>query len=327
MTPAPAGFVVGIDIGGTGSRAAIAPLDGAPRFELDGPRVAVTADGSTAGELARGLLAGLREARPAEFAAVVGCGIGATGLASLVADPAGLAVSLRAEFAPPRPADAPAPAVAVAIDAVTAHLGALGGESGAIIALGTGAIAFGSDGHEIWHRVDGWGHLLGDRGGGAWIGRRALEAALLAHDGVDASGSALLAAARARFGEPAGWPAQLYTRDDRAGVLAGFVPDVVALAADGDGAALAIVSEAGAEAARSAAAALVPGLAPRVAATGGLFGAGGALAERFRETLAELRPDAELRAPLGDPLDGALRLAERAARGELVARAPSLWLA
>jgi len=331
MTPAAAGFVVGIDIGGTGSRAAIAPLGGGPRFELAGPRVAVTADGSTAGELAHGLLAGLRAARPAEFAAVAGCGVGATGLASLVADPAALAASLRASLADSRAASGgrvggPAPAVAVAIDAVTAHLGALGGESGAIVALGTGAIAFGSDGREIWHRVDGWGHLLGDRGGGAWIGRRALEAALLAHDGVDASGAALLAAARARFGEPAGWPAQLYTRDDRAGVLAGFVPDVVALAADGDGAALTIVSAAGAEAARSAAAALVPGLAPRVAATGGLFGAGGALVERFRATLAELRPDAELLVPAGDPLDGALRLAERAARGELVARAPSLWL-
>lgn len=326
MTARPAGFVVGIDIGGTGSRAAIAPLGGGPRVEWAGPRVAVSAGGSTAGELALGLLAGVREARPAEFAAVVGCGIGATGLASLVADPAALAVELRAELESARPADAPAPAVAVAIDAVTAHLGALGGESGAIVALGTGAIAFGSDGHGIWHRVDGWGHLLGDRGGGAWIGRRGLEAALLAHDGVDASGAALLAAARARFGEPLGWPAQLYTRDDRAGVLAGFVPDVVALAADGDGAALAIVSQAGAEAARSAAAALVPGLAPRVAATGGLFGAGGTLVERFGATLAALRPDAEVRAPLGDPLDGALLLAERAAQGELVARAPSLWL-
>lgn len=316
---------LGIDLGGSGSRLAVVGGAG-PRRELAGERVGVTGAGSSAPATALGLLRLARERWPEELAAVEGLGLGSTGLGTLVADPAALAGALRAELESARPADASAPAVAVAIDAVTAHLGALGGESGAIVALGTGAIAFGSDGHGIWHRVDGWGHLLGDRGGGAWIGRRGLEAALLAYDGVDASGAALLAAARARFGEPLGWPAQLYTRDDRAGVLAGFVPDVVALAADGDGAALAIVSQAGAEAARSAAAALVPGLAPRVAATGGLFSAGGTLVERFGATLAALRPDAEVRAPLGDPLDGALLLAERAARGELVARAPSLWL-
>jgi len=316
---------LGIDLGGSGSRVAL--LGGAgPRRELAGERVGVTGSGSSAPATALALLRLAREHWPAELAVVDGLGLGATGLGTLVAEPAALAASLRASLEDGRAAGAPAPAVAVAIDAVTAHLGALGGESGAIVALGTGAIAFGSDGHGIWHRVDGWGHLLGDRGGGAWIGRRGLEAALRAHDGVDASGDALLAAARARFGEPLGWPAQLYTRDDRAGVLAGFAPDVVALAARGDDAALAIVSDAGEEAARSGAAALVPGLAPRVAATGGLFGAGGALVERFRATLAGLRPDAEVRDPLGDPLAGALLLAERAARGELVARAPSLWL-
>ena len=41
--------VLGIDIGGTGSRAAVEPLDGAfgeDRVRLDGPPVSVSGDGS-----------------------------------------------------------------------------------------------------------------------------------------------------------------------------------------------------------------------------------------------------------------------------------------
>jgi N-acetylglucosamine kinase-like BadF-type ATPase len=342
---------LGIDIGGSGSRVAIrehGPGGDAvgPRRELVGERVGVTAAGSSVPETALALLRRARAAWPDEFARIDAVGLGATGLATLVAEPRALAEALRAELAlggAAAPGAAPGtaahgttadgagspalPPVAVAIDAVTAHLGALGGASGAIVALGTGAIAFGSDGHEIWRRVDGWGHLLGDRGGGAWIGMQGLRAAMLAHDGVDASGGALLDAARARFGDPLAWPGQLYTRDDRAGVLAGFAPAVAALAAEGDTAAVAIMTEAGVEAARSGVAALVPGLEPRLAATGGLFSAGGALALGFAETVAALRPDAMLQPALGDPLDGALLLAGRAAEGDVSTHAPFVWTA
>src|SRR5699024_6362518 len=100
---------------------------------------------------------------------VVGIGDGATGIASLSEGPAGVLAEFSAEFG--------IPAVA-AIDAVTAHLGALDGRGGAITVLGTGAIAIGHPGSDDhghwcpgWSRVDGWGHLFGDRGGGAWLGR------------------------------------------------------------------------------------------------------------------------------------------------------------
>ncbi|WP_308797978.1 BadF/BadG/BcrA/BcrD ATPase family protein [Agromyces silvae] len=319
---------LGIDLGGSGSRVALRGADG-QRREFTGERVGVTATGSSVPDVAVQLLRVARERWPEEFAELTGVGLGATGLASLVADPAALAEAIRVESAAGGAADASRsrPRVVVALDAVTAHLGALGGEAGATVALGTGAIALGGDGRTTWRRVDGWGHLLGDRGGGAWIGRRGLEIAMRAHDGVEASGAALLAAGRARFGDPPGWPAQLYTRADRAGVLAAFAPDVLALAADGDAVAAGIAAEAGAEAARSGVSALMPGLPPRLAATGGLFRAGGVLAESFAATIAELRPGVELREPLGDPLDGALVLAARAARGELAGRGPFVWVA
>ena len=328
--------LLGIDIGGSGSRVAIRSGDGL-RLEITGPRIGVATGGSSVPETAIALLRRARELWPREYAALDGVGLGATGLATLVARPDELARAMRAELAggerdiaSPGPVGAaPAerdPAVAVAIDAVTAHLGALEGRSGAIVALGTGAIAFGTDGQEIWRRVDGWGHLLGDRGGGAWIGHRGLQMAVRAHDGVDASGAALLVRARARFGDPLEWPAQLYTRDDRAGVLAGFVPEVAELAASGDAAATAIMAAAGEEAARSGVAALVPGLAARLATTGGVFGAGGVLASSFAETVASLRADVEVMPSLGDPLDGAILLAGRAAQGEVASRAPHVWV-
>jgi len=66
----------------------------------------------------------------------------------------------------------PAPLVLVTDDAVTAHLGALGGEPGVVVAAGTGAIALGVGESGASARADGWGTLLGDDGGGYWIGRR-----------------------------------------------------------------------------------------------------------------------------------------------------------
>ncbi len=175
--------------------------------------------------------------------------------------------------------------VVVTSDAVIAHAGALDGEPGVVLIAGTGvvALAIGADG--ALRTVDGWGPWLGDEGGGAWIGAAGLRAALRAHDGRGPS-TTLLDAARARFGAPETWPAQL----NGAAALASFSPDV--LVAEGDAAARAIVSAA-AEALAATARAAGDGL---VAMVGGLAGV-----EALREQL-DLVPAA------GDALDGALRL-------------------
>lgn len=321
MTSPRVGAVVGVDVGGTGSRLALR-VPGEPRRVITGDGVAVHAAGSSVPDVVRGLLRAAVRTWPDDAGRMVGVGVGATGVATLVERPESLVGAVRHEVAgwP----GAVVPGVAVAADAVTAHLGALGGDGGAVVALGTGAIAVGSDGHELWRRVDGWGHLLGDRGGGAWIGRRALEAALRAADGVDDGGTALLAAARRRFGDPLTWPAQLYPRPDRAGVLAGFAADVAAVATSGDAVARTLLAEAGTEAARSAVAALGDDVPPRVAPTGGLLRAGGALVEAFEAYLAT-RPGVAVTAARGDPLDGALLLAERAAAGQVRPVAGLVW--
>ena len=204
--------------------------------------------------------------------------------------------------------------VSLAADAVAAHFGALGGAPGAMIAAGTGAIALSLDREGHWRRVDGWGHLLGDVGGAAWIGQQALAAALAAYDGRDASGSRLLARATGLLGDPFGWPSQVYGRDDRAGVLASIAIAVSDEADAGDAAATEIVSAAGRALAVTAAAAVVGSVPPLVAWTGGVFASRGVRAATIAE-LARLRPDVEVVEAAASPLDGSLLIASRSESG------------
>jgi N-acetylglucosamine kinase-like BadF-type ATPase len=301
---------LGIDIGGTGSRSRLVSADGVVLAEGHGPRGAVTAGGSAGPDLALALIE--RVLAEADAVEIVGIGIGATGIATLVADPDDLVHRARALV--------PRAAVAVSIDAVTGHLGALSGAAGAVIAVGTGAIALGADFRGVWNRVDGWGHLLGDRGSGSWIGERALQVAMRQRDGVSTDAGAILDAARERFGDPMTWPAQLYTRDDRAGVLASFAADIAGL---DDPLAREIIREAATEAAQSAVAAL-PGLPPRISATGGLLRSE-EYAATFGIVVRELRPDAELVVPAGGPLEGSVHLARLVASAPPAPAAGFLW--
>jgi N-acetylglucosamine kinase-like BadF-type ATPase len=324
------GWVLGLDIGGSGSRIAVAPANsdtGDPARILQGDRVAITGTGSSVPDVAATLIRRVLSAWPEVAGSIAGIGVGATGLATLVASPADMRPELdRLSNGAP---------LALAVDAVTAHLGALGGHAGAVVVVGTGAFALGTDLATAWHRVDGWGHLLGDRGAGAWIGIRALGAAMLTHDGSDQAATALLAAAVRRFGVPESWPSQLYTQQDRAGVLASFVTDVAELAAAGDPAAVGIMEAAGREIARSLTTAFgtasesdAPPL-PRIASwSGGLFAAQGSFTRAFEDEFARLAPDAELRPPVGSPLDGAVTLARlvSTAATRPASRPPYLWV-
>lgn len=204
---------------------------------------------------------------------------------------------------------------ALVADAVTAYVGALGPRPGAVVAAGTGLIAIGTD-LTAWQRADGWGHLLGDCGGGAWIGRAGLEAALRAYDGRPGGSAALLARAEERFGPMTGLPGLLYPRPDRPAVLASFAPQVAACAQD-DPVAAGILRTAARHMAESAAAVCPAGGEPRIALTGGLFGMGDPLLVPLEGELARLLPHA-LRVPAeGDPLDGAVRVATALATGTL----------
>lgn len=89
--------------------------------------------------------------------------------------------------------------VVVTNDAVTSYLGAIGFEPGAVTAAGTGAVALAGDMGGSFARSDGWGYMLGDDGGGYYVGRRGLANALRAYDGRGGS-EALKRRAEKRLG-------------------------------------------------------------------------------------------------------------------------------
>lgn len=312
-------WVVGVDVGGSGSRAAAVPLtaDGSPastgRIDTVGPRQSIGADGSAAMRVAAALVAELRARL--DDAPVVAVGIGATGIAQLVADPQQVVDELTGALGV---------RVVAATDAATSHLGALGGAGGAVVALGTGAVVYATDWRSHTVLLDGWGHIIGDRGSGAGIGVAALRAAARAHDGVDESGDRLLRACRATLGEPSGWAAAVYLADDRAGVLASLVPAVARLASAGDAAAQAILDAAAGDAAATLLAGLAHPTPPRAAVTGGLRAVGPWFERAIADAVRSTRSDVELVPAAGDPLDGALVLAARHAVGA-APRVQGVW--
>lgn len=206
-------------------------------------------------------------------------------------------------------------------DAVTALWAAWGPAGGAVVAAGTGVVGFATDYTDQWVRVDGWGNLLGDAGGGAWIGAHGLQAALRAADKRAGGSEPLLRAAIERYGHPSALPAAISRAENPARALAQFVPAVSAAAADGDAVADGILAAAAHELAVTAEAAVARSLPKRVALVGGLT-AIGALTSRFETAVKGLVPGALL-APAGaEPVQGALGLAEAAVSGGLPAEHP-----
>ncbi|MEU8707386.1 BadF/BadG/BcrA/BcrD ATPase family protein [Streptomyces sp. NPDC048565] len=326
MTSAPdPPFVVGVDSGGSGLRVALGTVDAVRpvRTTVCAEPVRTGADGIDAGHLLEQLLPavrGLLEQAGRPGAGVATAVVGAAGMATL-------GDQLRARL-PGALADAlGVRRIALAADAVTAYAGALGQRPGAVVAGGTGMIALGTD-LTSWRRADGWGHLLGDSGGGAWIGRAGLDAAMRAHDGRRGGSPALLARSEAAFGPATGLPGLLYPRTDRPALLASFAPEVGACAGE-DEVAAGILREAAAHIA-GAAAAVCPrpagpepagsdpvasdpaGFRPgdcEVALTGGLFRMGEPLLGPLRGELARQIPQARVVPAQGDPLHGALEIA------------------
>ncbi|MCG5217997.1 BadF/BadG/BcrA/BcrD ATPase family protein [Streptosporangium soli] len=309
--------LAGVDVGGGGVRVRIEAggssaygEDAAPvprekgRVDLDrlAARIAGVVEGAATG---------------LEVDRFAGMAIGVTGLPGLVRDPGRLWSALRERFG--------LGTLVVTGDMVTTHVGALGFRPGVVVAAGTGVITLGTDLAGVWNQSDGWGHLLGDHGGGAWIGREGLQAALRAHDGRSGGSPAMLDHLTARFGDPLDLVALVYESGSAAHHLASFAPSVAEAARAGDHVARRIWIEAGRHLGQTAVAA-ASGLEPDVSWGGRLFDAADLLMEPFQHTVRMLLPGARLTPPLGTSADGSLALARAAADGSIQPRHPYLYV-
>lgn len=82
-------------------------------------------------------------------------------------------------------------------DGYVSCLGAHRGQNGAVIAIGTGIVAYQLEGATVT-RVSGWGFPQGDEGSGAWLGLQAVRQTLQWQDGRS-PGSTLTTAVLAEF--------------------------------------------------------------------------------------------------------------------------------
>jgi len=123
--------------------------------------------------------------------------------------------------------------IVLAEDGVVWHAAALGGP-GIVASIGTGTVVTGLDERGGWHRRDGWGPDLGDRGGAASLGAGGLRAAFAALDRAGPATS-LLSAARNHLGATdLATATRLLARPDRVAVLADFARQVCTAAQAGD---------------------------------------------------------------------------------------------
>ena len=300
-------LVVGVDGGGTKTRALLADEQGKTLAEAVGPGSAARPNEieQSAGVIAGVVRDALEQAEVSDHRPRVVCvGVAGAGRESE-------RQSLFEALASHQIADE----IVVETDFAIALEDAFGDGPGVLLIAGTGSSAFGRGPAGSTARCGGWGPVIGDEGGGAWIGRRALSVVSAAADGREPetalTGAILTAAEVSEASELIRWAAGATP-----GKLATLAPVVISVADAGDLRANSIVSMAVEELAlhvRSLARQLfvderssVP-----VAFTGGLLSKGTSYRKRLEHRLKTAVPGAQIHSDEVDPARGAVRGALR----------------
>jgi N-acetylglucosamine kinase-like BadF-type ATPase len=216
------GTAVGVDAGGTGSRAVVVRGgEVVERRDLGPLNVLLHAD-------AVDRLAAL----------VTGAGASAAGLGLAGVRSAADADRVAAELVARTGAR-----VAVGDDTDAALAGAFRGGPGVVVIAGTGSGAAGRDAAGRTTRVGGHGFLLGDEGSGYWIGREAVRAALRAADGTGPP-TALSGEVETAFRRLLDAEREVHERPTDRQLLTRLVPAVATAARAGDTEAGRILAEA-----------------------------------------------------------------------------------
>jgi glucosamine kinase len=276
----PARWWVGVDGGGTSTRALVADADGRilGRGEAGASALGQGAEQAwrhIAEAIARAGVEGLQLQDCA-----LGLGLSGTGV------PAQLQAFIAADLGVAR--------FTLVTDGLAALLGAHGGEPGALLIAGTGSVAEALLPDGSRRMVGGWGWQIGDEGSGAWLGQQAMKLAQAAHDDREPPGPLVqavwLQAGRSRE-QMLGFCAEAGQ-----GGYASLAPHVFAHEAD-DPAAAALLAEA-ARALEALAIAVHPTLPLALAGS-----IAQRLAPRFSPALQSRRVE-----PRGEPVAGALWL-------------------
>jgi len=283
-------FAIGIDGGGTGTRAVLADRHGR---ELAQGRGGPSGLGLGIERAWASIGAACADAFTQAGLAfnwsqcVLGCGLAGVNNAAWLA-------AFRAQ--------APLGALAIESDAYTTVVGAHGGAPGLIVALGTGSIAAALDAAGACRIAGGFGFPSGDEASGAWLGVRALAYAQQALDGRvprDAFAAALLAETGAQDRDAL----VQWSCDANQTIYARLAPIVFAHRMHP--VASALIAQAGDEIGK-----MIDALDPQQALPVALCGG---LADALAPAVPA-RHAARLRAPLDDSAHGALRLALQALR-------------
>jgi N-acetylglucosamine kinase-like BadF-type ATPase len=198
----------------------------------------------------------------------------------------------------------------LADDAVTGHAGALSLGWGISIIVGTGVACLVAPCEGSPAIIGGHGYLVGDEGGGFWIGSAGLRAVLKARDGRGPS-TALEGPAAHHFEGLDDVGDRLHSSPRPVDSIARFAPEVLAAAALGDAVASTIIDAAADELAalaRSAARRLRSAVGPLPLALGGRLVQDRTLRLRLEQRIAAEAPEITLRSADGSPLEGALLL-------------------
>jgi glucosamine kinase len=300
-------IVVGVDGGGSKTRAIVADEGGSHLGEVVGPGSAVRA-----GEIERSAEAIAHTVRDA----LASCEMTHVTPKVLCVGVAG------AGREPERQALWQALASRELADEVVIHADfsialddAFGEGPGVLLVSGTGSVAFGRGPSGQFARCGGWGPVCGDEGSGQWVGRRALSVVTASADGREpetALVGAILTAAQVNDPQDLiAWAAQATPAQ-----LASLAPVVSSVAESGDLRANSIISLAVEELVlhvRTLARQLFGDerAATPVALTGGMLTKGTTLRKRLEHRLKSAVPGAQLRAGEVSPARGAVRSALR----------------
>ncbi len=300
-------LVIGIDGGGTKTRALLADEHGERLAEAIGEGSAVrpgqvARSASVIGDVARRVLeiGGAAEGKPR----VLCVGVAGVGRKSE-------RQALYEAVAAQQIADE----VVILTDFTVAIDDAFGDGPGVLLIAGTGSSAFGRGPAGNTARCGGWGPVIGDEGSGGWIGRRALSVIAAAADGREPetalTGAVLTATECGEASDLIRWAASATP-----GTLATLAPVVIHVADAGDLRANSIISMAVEELALHVRAlarqlftderASVP-----VALTGGLLAKGSSFRKRLEHRLKTAVPGAHLSGDEVDAARGAVRNAVR----------------